>query len=156
MGRFRVEYSLKTGVLGLLAALGGCGCGSKNVPEQAPGPFQLRSIALAYIRATEDLGRPPRNQDEVIPFLKIREDPGKTPNAADLFRSPRDGAEFVILWGLDYRDYNTSGNPSRLPVLAYEKHGQDGKRLVLRYRDVMLVTDEELESLTFPRGHRAP
>jgi hypothetical protein len=62
----------------------------------------------------------------------------------------------VILWGVDYRTYKTSGDPASLPVLAYEKHGKDGKRLVLQYRYVTLVTDEELAGLPFPKGHRPP
>ncbi len=51
---------------------------------------------------------------------------------------------------------NLSGKPAEIPVLAYEKNGVDGKRLVLQVRYVTLVSDEDLATLPFPPGFKAP
>jgi hypothetical protein len=155
---FRANRVLKT--LYLLAAAGGFGCGSHNVAKPLPtASLQLRSIANAYFQATNSLDRPPASKDEIMPFLKAPADPNnpeKTGSPADVLRSPDDGEEFVIHWGVDVRDLNVSGNPDRLPVLAYERQGKDGKRYVLQVRNVRYLTDEEFRALPFPPGVRPP
>ena len=51
------------------------------------------------------------------------------------------------------------GLPSdrRFPVLAYEKAGEGGSRLVLQVPNrIVLMTPEELSNAYFPAGHRPP
>jgi hypothetical protein len=147
----RTEYGLKIGVCSLVL-LGGYGCGSKSAFKEQPlGPTQLMVIGRAYAAATDALDRPPQSKDEIKPYVH-KDWAGK-----DVFRSPNDNEEFVILWGVDIRDFNLSGHPDNLPVLAYEKQGNDEKRLVLlggRY--VKLVADEDLAKLKFPAPYKAP
>ncbi|HKI36702.1 MAG TPA: serine/threonine-protein kinase [Gemmataceae bacterium] len=52
---------------------------------------RLSGIALAYVLASADLGRPPRRPEELGPFIKADEDR----------LSPRDGKPFVVAWGVD-------------------------------------------------------
>jgi len=115
---------------------------------------------MAYGKATLDLDRPPKNKEELLPFLKPPANPDN-PDAAtlkpeDILRSPADGEEFVIHWGIDIRSLNMGGDPAKLPVLAYEKNSHNGKRLVLQGRTVTEVTDEQFSELPFPRGHNPP
>src|SRR5688500_1657546 len=92
-----------------LLLLSPCGCGSRPTVQAVPESHQnLRNISFAYAQATDSLGRGPLNKEELKPFLKKMGDP------AEILRSPVDGQEFVIHWGLDYRKMK-SGSP---PVLA--------------------------------------
>src|SRR5205807_9669556 len=132
---FREKSTLMLGILGLLASLGGSGCGSGSVQDDSSSAGQLRTIAMAYGKATETLDHPPNNKAELIEVLKEMgyEDPEN-----DVLRSKVDREEFVIHWGFDGRDLR--GRPGDMPVLAYEKQGKDGKRRVLQYRWVKEVT----------------
>jgi len=115
---------------------------------------------MAYGQATVKLERPPNNKEEIFDFLKgppKADDPNAaTINPEDVMRSPVDGEEFVVHWGLDFRTMNLGGDPAKLPVLAYEKHSHGGKRLVLQGRSVSEVTDEEFADLPFPKGYSHP
>src|SRR5262245_6565230 len=105
------SYSLLT-----LAVLG---CGSAPVEKEVPQAHtNLRAISLAYGQATNTLSRPPRNKQELLPFLT------KQGDAEQLLRSPVDGEEIVIVWGADIR----IAPPKPAPVIAYEKVGKNGKR----------------------------
>src|SRR6202023_4359151 len=102
-----------------------------------PSLYQLRTIGSAWRWATDELGHAPQNKEELMLYLK---DAAKGyDNPADILRSKVDGEEFVIHWGVDNR--NAPPNPDSIPVLAYEKHGKDGKRAVLQYRSAKIVTD---------------
>ena len=51
----------------------------------------------------------------------------------------------------------TGGPPAKIPVLAYEKTGKDGKRWVLRgYRFATTVPDDKLADLVFTDGAKHP
>ena len=148
-------------IIAVLSSACGSGCGgNENVPRVSKSTGHLKDIALGYMKATESLGYPPRNKDELIPFLKRdpeQDDPERpTPEVdiADLFRSPTDDQDYVILWGVDYREYDVPRR--KLPVFAYEKTGKDGKREVAQGRYVHTVTDEQLANLPFPNGVQPP
>jgi hypothetical protein len=130
-----------------LACCWGAGCGpGKPVEVSSPASYQnLKSISLAYFDATAKLGRPPGNLNDLMPFLKKQGDP------AVLLRSPDDGKDYTILWGVDVR----AAKPP-YPVLAYEQEGKDGKRFVLEGRNVARVTNDEFKKAPFPPGHKAP
>jgi hypothetical protein len=155
----RAPWLVKAGGLSLLVVMAGTGCGSKNVAKELPAAsLQLKNIGFAYGQATENQG-PPTSKNDLIPYLKVPKDPDdpeKAKGPADPFRSANDGEEFVILWGVDVRNLNVGGNPDRLPVIAYEKYGKDGKRYILQVRQVRHLTDEEFRALPFPPGVRPP
>ena len=157
----RAEIILKVGVVGLVASMSGFGCGgSEVVNPSAPSASRLRTIVVAYAKATDELDHPPGSKEELLPYLKSQPDPddSDTPvkeiDVDALFRSPTDGENYVIFWGVDCREF--SGFPRTQPVLAYEKEGKDGKRVVAQGRYVRTVTDDEFAELPFPKGRRAP
>ena len=91
----------------------------------------------------------PNGLTEIRPYL----DAG---GADDVARSPNDGEEFVILWGVEYNKL-VPRREDPFTVAAYEKHGANGKRYVLRVpTQVMLMTDEEFAKAVFPPGYKPP
>jgi hypothetical protein len=127
--------------LGFLLMQAGC---SGHVAREVPLTYQnLRQVKDAYARATDKLDRPPANLEELMPFLKEMGDPDA------LLKSTDDGEDFVILWGVDYR-------VQPAPVTIYEKTGKDGKRYVVRGRDIHRMNSEEFQAAPFPPGHQAP
>ena len=93
--------------------------------------------------AQHNLGRPPKDMGELKAVL--------APMVKDLdkyFRSERDGEEYVVVWG-----QNLDTVPPET-VMAYERKGVDGKRMVVtsggRTRE---VTSEEFAQLKFPNGY---
>jgi hypothetical protein len=150
----RVDYFLKLSVVGLLVSMGGVGCGSaKTAPDLAASSIpQLRTIGIAYAKATSEMERPPQNKEELLLYLK---DLAKGfDNPADILVSKVDGEPFVIHYGIDFRE--VTGKDTEMPVLAYEKQGKDGKRGVLLYRFPYLKTDEEFANCKFPPGYKSP
>jgi hypothetical protein len=135
--------AILTSALLLLGIAGGsCGCSSRPtslVEQLDPVREQLLRIWKAYHLASEQLRRAPANADELKPFLREVGDPDS------LLRSPNDGEQFVIQWGVDILKPVPSKQARRLPVLAHEKLGRDGKRQVLTILgSVSLMTEEEL------------
>ncbi len=105
-------------------------------------------IYVAYMRFSADQKRPPRNAEELKPFL------AEFGNADDILRSPRDGQPFVVCWGVDMRQAPASeGKP--MPVVMYEKQGVDGRRYVLTapFRKVEVLSDQEFRQASFPPGY---
>ena len=110
------------------------GCSSPKVEGDAPISQQnLRSIGNAYVESINKKNKVPANRQDLLPYLKGEPD--------KMFRSENDGEEFVILWGVDHRTYAAAGK--EVPVIAYEKTGKGGKRLVLRVSAIFHLTDEE-------------
>jgi hypothetical protein len=132
--------------MGLLACLLAVGCNSTPTErERPPASTHLKKIQQAYVQATTSLGRPPGNLEELTPFLKRVGDP------AELLRSPDDGENFVIVWGVDVR---AAPAGKSFPVIAYEKRGAGGRRYVAGFRQISRMTDEEFRQANFPPGHR--
>jgi hypothetical protein len=129
-----------------LAGTGLIGCAPKPVIVDLPKAHQnLTRIATAYIDAESRLGRPPKNVEELKPFLK---DFG---NPDEMLSSPNDGLPYVIIW--DTKVAGVGG----FPILAYEQKGKDGKRLVADARmQTMEVADQQFARLRFPAGHKPP
>jgi hypothetical protein len=153
--RFGVfSYPLWWSIGIFLACLCALGCGSSATHELRPEPSleRLKIISRAYIEATRDLEHPPQNVGELMPYLKGGEDP------ATILRSPNDGQEYTILWGVDIQAVPPveATSPKAFMVLAYEKQGTDGKRWVAGFRKVRQLTDEEFKEMPFPPGHKAP
>jgi hypothetical protein len=134
----------------LCAALVSVGCGKgASAKLETPTAKNLEKIGDAYLRACTRLNRPPANMAELMLDLKDQGVP------AEILRSPNDGAEFEIVWGVELRRLRAKGND--VPIIAYEKRGKDGKRYVLRGRDEPLeLSDSELRSAKFPDGYVLP
>src|SRR5688500_13526744 len=78
----------------LLLPLLGCSSAVDEVPLSG-AEKSLTYIALAYGDAHSELGRGPKDADELRPFLKVFGDPDA------LLISPNDGQPYVIVWGED-------------------------------------------------------
>jgi hypothetical protein len=129
-------------------AVGGCGTRAPRETEVPPSYENLCLIRDAYLKATIKLDRAPRDLSEIKSYFKHPD------SVETILRSPNDGEPYAILWGVDFRTVPAQGNNA--PVLAYEQHGQSGKRYVLRMRDVSCMTDEEFQKVPFPAGHNRP
>lgn len=123
------------------------GCSSAPVEKEVdPTVLNFKRISQAYREATNSLERPPQNVDELLPYLKGER--------AEILRSPNDGQEYTILWGVDFHTVQEQGN--KFVVLVYEKQGKDGRRWVGGLRKRARMTDEEFHNANFPPGHRPP
>ena len=94
-------------------ALFAIGCGAREDLSTVPPTVEnLRFVRDSYFDARQALDRPPRSKEELVPYLKKFGDP------AQLLRSPDDGEEFVIVYGIDPLAMESIDQ-----VWAYERHG---------------------------------
>jgi hypothetical protein len=130
--------------VGIVIAVFGCDRAPTTVVQTPPDTSALRGIIRFYVTAAGELGRPPKNMDELKSVLApLTNEPDK------YLRSTRDGEEFMVVWGL-----NLYQQPPDT-IVAYERKGVDGKRLVLDVNAMVReVTPEEFAKLKFPKGHR--
>jgi hypothetical protein len=128
-------------VLGIMAAIG---CDGGTRVNKPPDESNLRGIVRVYGIATRDLGRPPKSMDELTAiYAQADPDPSK------YVRSPRDGEELVVVWGLDLER-----QPADM-VVAYERKGADGKRMVVTADNIVRdVTNDEFAKLKFPKDYK--
>lgn len=134
-----------------LAFLHGCGSSGSATVDEDKSSENLKRIGAAYSQAALQLGRPPRDANDLSAAIKNSPD---KPNPADILRSPADNENYVIVYGVDFRALAMKrGNVD--VVIAYEKVGVDGKRLCLKPpAQVVVMTDEEFKSADFPPGHQ--
>lgn len=132
------------------AVLVGCRGATNEVPTEDPSVQRLQRIGAAYTQAGIQLGRPPRDANDLTAALQSGPD---QPDAADTLRSPHDGEPYVIVWNVDFKQLAmTRGNVD--VVLAYEAKGKDGRRHVLKPpAQVLLLTEEQFQAAQFPPGH---
>ena len=139
-------------VLGLaqLAASTGCGSSKPVVFPEDTSRQNLQRIGVAYAQAAVQFRRPPQKRDDLL--VALQGEPGQ-PSPADILKSPNDGEEYVIVWGVNFRELGIKrGNVD--VVIAYEKRGRDGKRYVLKPpTQVIEMTDAEFKAASFPPGH---
>ena len=130
--------------LTLSLCLAGC---SAEVPEsvQQEGDVSenMRLLETAYREASSENNRPPKDQDELAAFLP------EGAQLSDLLTSPQDGQPITIIYDVDLQASLTMGPV----VIAYEKQGRDGSRMVLTTMGVMAMSDEEFAGATFPKNH---
>src|SRR5438552_3851624 len=82
---------------GVLAGSGLLGCtGTRQAPPNKTAAH-LRTILQAYDLSLYRNRRPPRDTNDLVPFLQQLSD--EDPNG--LLRSPHDGQLFEILWGVN-------------------------------------------------------
>jgi hypothetical protein len=133
----------------LLAGLAGCGAAGPKVVPLSDSEKNLTSVALAYTEAHTRLGRPPKNAEELKPFLK------EFGNPEDLLVSPNDGEPYVVVWGVDPTRGGPTDYQGMWQIIAYEKKGSGGRRAVTDIRGRPLtVPEEDFPKLTFVGRHR--
>ena len=140
---------LRLGLLLLLASLVGCFSKEPKVVPLTGSETNLKNIVLAYMDAHESLHHPPKNAEELKPFLKRFGDPDQ------LLISPNDGEPYVVIWGADLSRGGPTPYKQMFPIFAYEKKGTGGQRAVTDVRGRPLtVPDEDFPKLTFAAGHK--
>lgn len=122
------------------------GQSSEDVKNIEQTTDNLRAISDAYKAATNKLGRPPADPQEITKFLPSGVDANK------VFKSPNDGESFVIFWGTDIRNAPVQG--TKPLIVGYEKNGKDGSRMVFTTMGVVTMNDEQFASGFFPPGHQ--
>jgi hypothetical protein len=129
----------------LLSLWGSAGCSSSTSrpPVKLEETANLSQIARAYDLATERLGHPPADANQLKPFLA--EVSGGDPDT--VLVSPHDGQPYVIIWGVQFRKAPIQVMPP--PILAYEQKGVAGKRYVLTTMGVLPMTDSDFAKATF-------
>jgi hypothetical protein len=120
------------------------GCGGATQMAKPPDQSYLRGIVRTYATAANNLGRPPRDIEEIKSLYAAVD-----PDSSKYVRSPRDGEEFVVVWGLDLDSASADA------VVAYERKGTGGKRMVVTADStVREVTTDELRKMKFPNSHK--
>jgi hypothetical protein len=127
----------RRGLLLMLTLLAGCSSAAPPLVPKEHGE-NLTMILTAYLEAHEKLQRPPRNQEELRPFLQKLGDP------AHLLVSPHDGQPYEILWGVDPRqvDGTDPANP-RPALIAHERTGVNGTRYVATGMGVSRMDEDQ-------------
>jgi hypothetical protein len=130
----------------LVAGVVSAGCAPKPVIILTPkATHNIHYVVTGYVEAEARLGHPPKNAEELKPFLKIFGDPD------EVLVSPNDGLPFVVRYGTKV------GGVGGFPIVAYEQKGQDGKRYVANTQvRVWQVTDDELARLRLSPSEKAP
>lgn len=114
------------------------------VDDDSTNDERLHRIGQAYEKASNQLGRPPKGMDEIRPaFDELGFPIGN-------LTSPVDHKPFVMIWDVDVSVAPTN------TVLAYQRSGVGGQRLVLAVGGVKVVKVGEEADLLFPPGHPLP
>ncbi len=138
--------------IGLVVGVSVIGCDGSPPPaaETSRAEVNLQRIGAAY-SAVAARGRPPRSAADLAKDLQAGPD---QPNPSDILRSPNDNQEYVIVWGVDFRTLAAQRGGNLDVILAYERTGKDGKRLVLKPPALVSpMTEEEFRAASFPPGH---
>lgn len=138
---FCLMVQLRVLLLVALSLMWQIGCGaSSTVTEISAEEANFKNLALLYGQCQGRLRRPPANLDEFKKFLEqVKADPGASIKVNDIEKfliSPRDNEPYVILWNVQAR----TGMPD---VIAYEKTGADGTRMVAFGAGYIEYADEE-------------
>jgi hypothetical protein len=137
-------YRGLTTALSLFAAcMGGCSRQAEVTSTVPPAVQHLGAVRDGFFEARRALDRPPRSKDEIVKYVEKFGDP------AQMFRSPDDGEDFVVIYGIDPLAMDAMNC-----IWAYERHGNGSGRYVLRGRHVRRITDDEFRKQTFPPGHK--
>ena len=131
-----------------LVALTAAGCGGPNELE-SPTAHRLKGLATMYLGAAITSGGA-SDEQALKRYLRIVDTIQLTTSGIDpndrnaIFTSLRDNEPFVVRYGIAIN--NMSGNSA--PLLAHEKSGKNGKRLVVYANaKVDLVDDKKLQDL---------
>ena len=150
-----VSARLRCGLPALLAAFSCAsagffvGCSGDEQPLDPAKVEHLQQIQQAYMKAAQDMRRPPQDREELKNYLPA------DVNMDELFRSEIDGQEYVIIWGTDpFTPPDLFSSPEPKPiVIGYEKEGKDGQRYVFLANGVVQMDDARFAQANFPPGH---
>jgi hypothetical protein len=125
------------------------GCGSNEL--ESPTAKKLRALGNFYLEyAVAKNGKGPENEQELKKHIRATPDHVLSVNEIDrasidsLFSSERDREPFVVVYGQTIKQ--VGGNSA--PVVAHEKSGANGKRLVgFANGKVELVDESRLNEL---------
>lgn len=122
----------------------GCGGGPSQVEQQAieSEVNHLNAIQMAYMEYTGKNDKPPQSPDDLKDYFEDGVD------VNSVYTSNRDGQPYVVLWGTDFRQHSGT----KPLVIAYEKDGEGGKRLVFTGFGVIEMTESEFRDAAFPPG----
>ena len=138
------KRDLSCGICLVIFAVALNGCGSSTDPPPPNDANNMRGIIRYYATATRQLGRPPAKMEELEAVLA-----GAVENPSEFFTSTRDGKVYAVVWGLKV---------DSLPedtIIAYEREGVDGKRMVMPISgEPREVTEEEFAQIDFPKSHK--
>jgi hypothetical protein len=114
------------------------GCGGGRQPAADKRVPHIKALAVLYFKAVSKLGRRPESEPEFKQAIAQGElDLGAlgVSNVEELFISERDNQPLVILYG---------GSPKGASpgVVAYERTGKDGKRLVATNTGQVIEADD--------------
>jgi hypothetical protein len=127
--------------------LSGCSTQEFRDGTIAPSYNSLRNFVYAYSSASARLGRPPKTAAE---FKSAVAKTGA--NADELLRSPANGSELVVHWGVDLKSLRSADG--RLPIWVYEKRPVNGKRWVVQERYPAELTEQEFRDAAFAPGFK--
>lgn len=110
----------------------GCSAPAPEVSEEQDGT--MRALAMAYGQyVSQNRGRPPKDEKRLRKFVEDKQhilDTFGVESIDDMFVSPRDNEPYVVNYGKKAR------------VVAYEKVGVDGKRMIAEDLGVVREVDE--------------
>src|SRR5262249_11318649 len=133
-----------SGLIISLLAVAACiasGChsndsGAANKQETS----HLKPLVVLYTSASTALHHPPQNEAEFKKYIALQKgrmlDVLHVDNPDELFVSERDGQPYVI-------NYGPPANGKERSVVAYEKDGVNGNRMVGYMSGVVVELDEE-------------
>src|SRR5262245_819209 len=140
------NWLLPMGLLLFLAA--GSGCSDDAL--KSPTAKKMANLANVYLDYVANKGSAPPDDDALKKHIKstyasVLPDKGIDPNNGDvLFSSERDNQPFVVQYKLPI----TTLSANSPEVVAYEKTGKNGRKLVVQLSTkVQSVTDSQLEEL---------
>jgi len=125
----------------LVASVVGCGTRQEPTPE---GELHIQDLAGWYQKFRRaNRGRYPPNEQAFATFIgSSLKQAGDSRDPQELLTSPRDGQKYVVTYGKA-----TSPAPNT-SVVAYEKEGVDGKKLIVfETKESKEVDDTQLKSL---------
>jgi len=141
-------------VIALLATLTGCGGDSAL---NSPTAIKMKGLANAYLDHVVGANGSPKDETAFKKHIKglrgsVQYDYKIDPDNIDgFFVSERDNQPFVVIYGEDVG--KISGDSKK--VIAHEKTGKNGKRLVVFVgTKVDLVSEAELEQLKSAKGRK--
>jgi hypothetical protein len=122
MSKFRLRDFLFVGAGMLLQLAAGCTSSSQTSTQS-----NLAILAKNYgMYQAQNQGQTPPDEKKFKEFIQ-KQDPAA--KVDELFTSPRDGQPYVILYG---KKAAVPDPQKGMPIVAYEKVGVGGKRLVAR------------------------
>lgn len=113
------------------------GCGGVQEIPPAPEVEQLYQLQSAYNVACNELGRAPKDWEDLRPRMGGQADPPLSPN---------DRLPYVILYGVHL------GKGEGDPLLAYEQQGKNGQRRVLTSMGIDAVDEARFRELINPKS----